>query len=113
VEIKYKSRKLQKACLQQRKGDAEWGLVQAKRMRQRIKELQACESLADMFLFPGARFHALHHNREGQFAVDLQHPYRLILEPLGDPLAYRPDGGLDLTRITAVRIIEVEDYHGK
>ena len=113
MEIRFRSRKFEKACLEQRKGDAEWGLVRAGKIRRRIKELQACECLADMSLFPAAHFHPLRHNREGQFAVDLEQPYRLILEPLGDPLPYRPDGCLDLRRITAVCIVKVEDYHGK
>ena len=42
---------------------------------------------------------------------DLDHPYRLILEPANVPAPRKPDGGLDWTEITAVMIIGVEDTH--
>jgi toxin HigB-1 len=45
--------------------------------------------------------------------MDLDHPLRLILEPIGDPLPLSKDGWLDLEKVTAVKIIKVEDYHGK
>lgn len=63
-------------------------------------------------MLPG-RLHALKENRAGQWAMDLDHPLRLILEPIGDPLPMSKDGWLDLKKIAAVKIIKVEDYHGK
>ncbi|MCX7044216.1 MAG: hypothetical protein NTX50_01850 [Candidatus Sumerlaeota bacterium] len=64
-----------------------------------------------MKALPG-RLHALVADRKGQWALDLEHPMRLILEPLGDPLPISEDGWLDLEKVTAVKLIEVEDYHG-
>ena len=48
----------------------------------------------------------------GQFAVDLKHPHRLIFEIANNPIAKKGDGGVDLTKVTKVRIIEIGDYHG-
>ncbi len=45
----------------------------------------------------------------GNLIKDL--PGRLGFEPASDPLPRKEDGGLDLTRITAVEIVEVTDYH--
>ena len=47
-----------------------------------------------------------------QHALDLEHPYRLIIEPDHDPVPVKEDGGLDYEKITVAQIIEVEDYHG-
>lgn len=47
----------------------------------------------------------------GQFAVDLEHPRRLVFEPAGDPAGYTEGGLVQAERVTAVRILEVVDYH--
>ncbi len=77
-----------------------------------MDELRSADCLADMQYYPGARCHALKGDREGQLAVDLDHPYRLIFEVANDPIPLRDDGGLDWPAVTAVKIIKVEDYHG-
>jgi proteic killer suppression protein len=53
------------------------------------------------------------HDHAGQLALDLDHPYRLIFEPADEPIPTKSDGGLDWNQVTAVRIIGVENYHGK
>ena len=58
------------------------------------------------------RCHELKGNREGKLAVNLGHPYRLIFEPANNPIPRKPDGGLDWTGVTAIRVLTVEDYHG-
>ena len=66
-----------------------------------------------MFVHPLLRdyFAEAKGNRAGTLAVDLEHPYRLIFEPVGDPLPRKPDGGLDWTAVTVIRVLGVEDYH--
>ncbi len=75
-------------------------------------ELRAADTLADISMLPPARRHGLSGDRAGQFAVDVQHPFRLIFEPAHDPVPRKEDGGIDLARVTAIRILEVTDYHG-
>jgi len=75
-------------------------------------ELRAADTLADISTLPPARCHQLTADRAGQFAVDAQHPFRLIFEPAHDSVLRKEDGGIDLTRVTAIRIVEVTDYHG-
>jgi proteic killer suppression protein len=43
--------------------------------------------------------------------VDLDHPYRLIFEVANDPKPTKPDGGLDWTKASIIRILGIEDYH--
>jgi proteic killer suppression protein len=75
-------------------------------------ELRAADTLADISMLPPARCHGLSGDRAGQFAVDVQHPFRLIFEPAHDPVPRKKDGGIDHARVTAIRILEVTDYHG-
>ena len=50
-------------------------------------------------------------NRDGQFAVDLFHPHRLVFEPNHRPLPRKDDGGIDTEQVTAITILDVIDYH--
>jgi proteic killer suppression protein len=59
---------------------------------------------------PG-RCHELKGDREGQLAIDLNQPYRIIFEPVGEEL-YKDDGGLDWNLVKSIRILSIEDYHG-
>ncbi len=75
-------------------------------------ELRAADTLADISTVPPPRCHGLSGKRADQFAVDVQHPFWLIFEPAYDPAPQKEDGGIDLARVTAIRILEVTDYHG-
>jgi plasmid maintenance system killer protein len=69
-------------------------------------------NLEDLKRYPQLKLHPLHGNREGQLAVSLDGPYRLVFEPYHDPLPMRKDGGtIDWARVTCIRILKVEDYH--
>jgi len=77
----------------------------------RLDDIKGMANLSELMKLPNARCHPLTQNRKGQFAVDLDHPYRLVFEPANDPLPKMPDGGLDYEKITLIRILEVIDYH--
>lgn len=83
----------------------------AAKLAQRISELLAVESLADLALLPGPRCHELGADRDGQISLDLIHPMRLIIEPADESPPTKTDGGLDWKRVTAVVIVEIVDTH--
>ena len=83
----------------------------AAKLKQRITEFQAFDSLADASSLPGIRCHELSADRKGQLAVDLVHPYRLIFLPNHDPLPTKADGGLDWKLVTGIVVVEVVDDH--
>ena len=112
MDIYFKYKKLQKACNSKQESIKEWGSVTAKKVRQRLSELLAADSLSEISHLPPPRLHQLNGDREGQFAVDLQHPYRLVFEPADKPVSQNNLGGIDKRKVTAILIIEVEDYHG-
>lgn len=111
MEINFASRKLQKVCNSEKEMRATFGKPLAERLQQRLAELKAAETLEDVSRLPPARCHELSQDREGQLAVDLVHPKRLIFETDHNPLPKKPDGGLDRTQVTRIRVIEIGDYH--
>ena len=65
----------------------------------RIDQLMAADPVDQMVKFSIGRCHPLHGDREGQYALDLVHPHRLIFIRVND-------------EIKIVRIVEiVDDYH--
>ncbi len=77
------------------------GPVMARKLQQRLMELKAAESLADISNLPPPRCHELINDRAGQFSVDLLHPYRLLFIPADEPVPRREDGGIDLAQVDA------------
>ncbi|GAB1543478.1 hypothetical protein NUACC21_61530 [Scytonema sp. NUACC21] len=110
MDIVFKNKKLEKDCNDQRLLEKKYGTDRAKRIRRRLDDLYDANVLEDMRNLPG-RCHELLYDRAGQFSLDLDHPYRLIFEPANEPIPTKPDGGIDWTEVTAVRILGVEDTH--
>ena len=88
-----------------------YGSQLAGTIKRRMAVLSAARCLADVPVTPPFRRHELAQNRKGQFAVDLDHRLRLVFRPNHNPLPVKPDGGLDLSKITEITILEVKDYH--
>ena len=88
-----------------------YGAENARRILRRLDDLRAAANLETMRNLPG-RCHELKHDRAGQLAIDVRHPYRLIFEPANEPVPRKADGGLNWAGVTSIRILEVEDYHG-
>lgn len=75
----------------------------------RLLDLEAAATLADMAEFPG-RLHQLTADRSGQFALDLRHPYRLIIEPDHTPVPTE-SGTILRNQVTRVEVVGIVDYH--
>lgn len=112
MDISFNSSRLEKDCNDSKRTTKRWGSDCGSRLRRRLDELRAAETLEIMRTLPQARCHELRGDRKDQLAVDLKHPYRLIFEVANDPLPQKEDGGLDWKNVTAIRILEVTDYHG-
>jgi len=110
LDIEFSSNRFQQECNNHKLLVRRHGEHRAKKIRRRLDDLRAADTLEDVGNLPG-RCHELRGTRSGQLSLDLDHPYRLIFEPANDPIPRKEDGGLDRTRITAVRIIGVEDTH--
>ncbi len=109
--ILFVSSKLDKEFSDDRKLKRQRGDQQAKLIRQRLSELRAANTLADLWKVPAARCHELKENLKGCISLDLDGPYRLIVQPFGDGIQYRDDGGLVHTSVTTVIIEGVVNTH--
>lgn len=112
MDILFKTTRLQSDCNDSKRAVKAYGADVAKRLRQRLDELRAAATLDVMWTLPQARCEELKADRKGQLSVRLPGALRLIFEPAHDPVPKRGDGGLDRAQVTAIRILEIEDYHG-
>ena len=110
--IIFRTEKLRRSCNTLAAAQKKWGPEMGKLLMRRLDELHAADVLADIRLLPQARCHELTADLKGRLSVDLKHPHRLLFEPAHDPIPLKADGGLDWTRVTAVRILDVGDTHG-
>ena len=113
MEINFRTRKLSRTFSSDREIKKVYGDAIAGTIRQRLAVLRKAPSLTSVPTGLPERRHRLSSDREGQYAVYLTHPYRLIFEPYHDPIPLRDDGGVDTDRVTSILIIEVVDYHGR
>lgn len=89
----------------------------AQRAKKIMVVMAALRAAPNMGLFgppysPPHRCHELRGNKKGCLSLDLDGPYRLLIQPMNDPLPTLDAGGLDWNGITAIKILGVEDTHG-
>jgi proteic killer suppression protein len=113
MRISFKTRKLQKTCSEDSASRKDLGAKGGQKLQQRMMELKAAQTLADISHLPPARCHELTGNRAGQLSVDLEHPYRLLFVVANNPRPERESGGLDWEAVTEIEIVEIVDTHGK
>jgi len=111
MEVSFETNRLARILNSEKETIRVFGSKLGKSIMRRLAVLDAANCLKDVPITPPFRRHELKQNRKGQFAVDLEHPYRLIFKPDHNPVPVKADGGLDLKKITAITILEVEDYH--
>lgn len=103
--IYFSNKKLQKTLQSDKEIVKNYGHL-ASKIKLRMGQLEAAENLEVIRTLPGARFHRLDGKRQEQYAVDLVHPFRLILELLD----MDKDGKASI-QITSIKVIEIIDYH--
>ena len=98
MDITYKNKKIERVCMDAKTAERTYGREMADKIHQRIDEITAADTVEMMIQYHIGRCHPLSHNRKGQFAMDLVHPYRLIFEKNG-------------VEIQIANILEIVDYH--
>lgn len=83
----------------------------AEKLKQRMMELRAADTLSDISHLPPIRCHELSGNRAHQFSVNLEQPYRLLFVSANSPVPLLENGGIDRNRVTKIEIIEITDTH--
>ena len=111
MELSFVNRKLAKELADEKTIVRNYGTDNGRRICQRLAQLMAADNLETLRSLPQMRAHELTADRAGQISVDVRHPYRLLLTPDHDEVPRKPDGGLDWTRVTKVKVVEIVDTH--
>jgi len=110
MNITFSNKKLEKLANDDRKMLKELGKQRADKFRLRLYQLSKAINLEDVRHLPG-KYHELTGDRKGQWACDLDQPYRLIFEPHEKPIPTDPDSKYIWFEIKGVEIIEITNYH--
>ena len=111
MDVGFGSARLAKICNDSSLRVRKLGRERSAKVLRRLEQLDTSANLADFHKLPQARCHQLVGDRDEQFSADLDGPYRLIFEVANVPIPRRPDGGIDLQKVTRVRVLEITDTH--
>lgn len=111
MDIAFATRRLEKIFAHRKSLVRTYGERMAKTIMNRMAVLMNAQNLEMVPHTKPTRRHQLTGDREGDFAVDLVHPMRIIFRPNHDPIPKTEDGGIDIAYVTAIEILEVVDYH--
>lgn len=98
MQIKYRTKKIEKICVNVDIATKFYGLNMAIKIHLRIDQISAASNVIELISDSIGRCHELNGNRNGQYAMDLVHPYRLIFVVKG-------------SQINIAEIQEIVDYH--
>jgi proteic killer suppression protein len=110
MEISFKNDRLRKDCLDGKRATQLWGADAAARLRRRLDDLRALDTLEHAGK-PPFRCHELKHDLAGKLAIDVHRGLRLVFVPANEPVPRKTDGGLDWTKVTAICVEMIGDYH--
>lgn len=110
MNITFRNRKIAKIVNDDRLLKREFGSIRAEKIKQRLTQLKYAITLEDVRYMPG-NYHELTNERKGQWACDLDQPYRLIFTPQENPIPVNDNGQYIWSRILGVEVIEIINYH--
>ncbi len=110
MNVDFKTNKLRKILTSAREIQKEYGTV-ARRVSQRMEQLESSPNLSVLLTIPSANCHTLTGDRKGKWAVDISGNYRLIFEINQNPVPVNDDGFVNAILVTDIRILEITDYH--
>lgn len=110
MELSYASRRLEKIFNSDKELIRAYG-SRAKKIRQRKIELEEALALDTIAKLPALRLHPMHGDRKGQWSIDILKNWRIFFTINQKPIPCLMDGGVDLSLVTKITIVEVEDPH--
>ncbi len=111
MEVGFNSSRLAKLCADPALRRRRLGDERSKKVLQRLNQMDAAANMADLMALPQARCHQLTHDRDEQFSLDLDGPYRLAIEIADRPVPRRDDGGIALDRVRRITVLDIVDPH--
>ena len=111
MNIVFKTKRIEKDLNFSKRLIKKYGSKITRFIMRRMKVLAAANSLADVPRQPPERCHQLSGDRDEQFAVVIKDQWRLVFVPNHESIPRKEDGGIELSQITAIKIIWIGDYH--
>ena len=108
MEIAFGSGELEKLYTSAKYANRKLGPMSARKLRSRLADIAAAHDVTELV---AGRPHPLKGGRFGEFSLRLHGGHRLVFGPDHDQLPSHAEGGIDWRRVTAVRIVEIGDYH--
>ena len=99
MDIRYRTKWLERCCTDYNYAKKKYGVITAEDLKYCINVIRSFDSVETLVKLNIQRCHPLHQNRRGQYAMDLEHPLRLIFE--------KDDEG----NVHIVKIVDITDYH--
>ncbi len=79
MEIRFKTKKLQKQYETIKEAEKAYGTQVARKFIMRVNILKATKSFEELYKIPSLKFHSLKGNRKGEYAIKLTSSWRLII----------------------------------
>ena len=108
MEIRFRNRKLRGLCEIRMRAERRLGPDSARKLRSRLSDLEAAACVAELH---AGRPHVLTGARKDQLALDLAGGLRMVLSADQEPCPRYAHGGVDWSRVTAICIESIENYH--
>lgn len=110
MKITYRNNKIKKKLSSASEIIKAFGKM-AKKVQQRLDEIESSDNLDVLMKIPAANCHPLKGGRKDEWALDISGNYRLIFDIDHDPVPVVDSGEIDAISITDITIIEAIDYH--
>ena len=104
LKIEFRNKELELCATDEAYALRRMGQKRAKCYKDRILSVRTALNFAELLHVPG-RFHELLGNRKGQWACDLDQPYRLIIK------GTEPNKVVVWTEVDEAEVLEIVDYH--
>ena len=112
MKVSFRDKKLEELAYDERKCKRELGARRSSLFLFRLAQLEAADNLEDLRHASG-HWHELTGNRKGEWACNLDQPYRLVFTPQERPIQTDAHGRYLWIEIEGVEILEIINYHGK
>jgi toxin HigB-1 len=110
MDLSFATRKFERELADERSMKRAYG-ERSPALRNRLSVLAVAQKLSDIPKGPPDWLEQLTGDRDEQFSVKLTKNWRLVFAADHNPIPRRDDGGIDLDQVTAVKLLEVVDYH--
>ena len=111
MDVNYRNTKMRKIFDSKTQLIRKYGSRRGLLISNRVVYLRLAPNLAAVPTGRPHRCHQLSGDRDEQFAIDIVHPFRLVFDVAHNPIPRDEFGGVDKERVTAIRFLEVTDYH--